>query len=327
MIIKCYLFSDRTLQMGHTYYSLGECAYFHFDLEYYKNFCCLEFPFIYEVEVESDNILFCNKDCISSTAYKITKELQFQNVIPQLGFTKTEQNELYNILSGKMPEKELLNYYTRTFNINKLDLVKFEKWKLLAILIQNKYNLPELEIEKDFQTNYIKILEYFDKPYYIPTFNTYNSKVKKCTIQKLYGSKTFETIDGECPSILIYKVILQELIMTRQLTQNQFNQILHYVRTEELSLPYMLTRAAVIAGYEILNENRELFYPYILYQDPEKHLDLIKERDTLKLNEGLLILFNCGYKFKSCDYNNMSNYYERVITAKTIFQKGFKYIE
>lgn len=58
MLITCYVFSDRTLQVGHTYYSVHfSTAPLHLNLEDYKNSHCLCIPFVYEVEVNSDDVL------------------------------------------------------------------------------------------------------------------------------------------------------------------------------------------------------------------------------------------------------------------------------
>lgn len=81
---------------------------------------------------------------------------------------------------------------------------------------------------------------------------------------------------------------------------------------------------AIAAGYKILPEYNNLFYPFVLYHGVEEHLDLIvqgKQSDEL-----LKVLFNCGYKFKDTDYSNMPSH-DKITEAKIIFQKGFKYIE
>lgn len=72
-------------------------------------------------------------------------------------------------------------------------------------------------------------------------------------------------------------------------------------------------------------EYRELFFPYVLYHNPTKNLDLIT--NDYKRDEAATALFYCGYKFKNYDYNNMDNYYRAVVEAKTIFSNEFKYIE
>ena len=44
MLITCYAFSDRTLQVGHTYYSIGMGTEFYFNLETYEGFCYFDSP-------------------------------------------------------------------------------------------------------------------------------------------------------------------------------------------------------------------------------------------------------------------------------------------
>lgn len=127
------------------------------------------------------------------------------------------------------------------------------------------------------------------------------------------------------PSELVYNVWLNDYIMSRQLTQSQFNQLCNYIKTEEVSVLLGVISNSIKAGYEILPEYRELFFPYVLYHNPTKNLDLIT--NDYKRDEAATALFYCGYKFKNYDYNNMDNYYRAVVEAKTIFSNEFKYIE
>lgn len=114
--------------------------------------------------------------------------------------------------------------------------------------------------------------------------------------------------------------------MSRQLTQSQFNQLCDYIKTEKLSVLLGVISNSIKAGYEILPEYRELFFPYVLYHHVSTgDLDLLTKKE--KLPETVIILFHCGYKIKNYDYNSMENYNKAVVEAKTIFQNGFKYIE
>ena len=113
--------------------------------------------------------------------------------------------------------------------------------------------------------------------------------------------------------------------MSRQLTQSQFNQLCSYIKAEKLSVLLGVISNSIKAGYEILPEYRELFFPYVLYHAPTENLDLLAKKE--KLPETVIVLFHCGYKIKNYDYNSMENYNKSVVEAKTIFQNGFKYIE
>ena len=57
---------------------------------------------------------------------------------------------------------------------------------------------------------------------------------------------------------------------------------------------------AVAAGYKIPYKYRELFYPYVIYQNPELVLDLVEECGEVRTCKELL--FDKGYKFKGWKY-------------------------
>lgn len=202
-------------------------------------------------------------------------------------------------------------------------LNEFEQRKILAYL-SYKYDLSIVEIEDESQLEYIKLLEYYKRQYSISEFSTFDKTSSKCEVQRLRGTKKFEIISNRSPSELVYNVWLNDYIISRQLTQAQFNQLCEYIKTEELSMLLGFVSNSIKAGYEILPEYRELFFPYVLYHVPTKNLDLLTKKE--KLPETAITLFHCGYKLKNYDYNNIDNYNKTVVEAKTIFQNGFKYI-
>ena len=188
-----------------------------------------------------------------------------------------------------------------------------------------KWDLATVEIKDEAQLEYIKLLEYYKRQYSISEFSTFDKTSSKCEVQRLRGTKKFEIISNRSPSELVYNVWLNDYIISRQLTQAQFNQLCEYIKTEELSMLLGFVSNSIKAGYEILPEYRELFFPYVLYHAPTKNLDLLTKKE--KLPETAITLFHCGYKLKNYDYNNIDNYNKTVVEAKTIFQNGFKYIE
>lgn len=181
-----------------------------------------------------------------------------------------------------------------------------------------------VELKDEAQLEYIKLLEYYKRQYSISEFSTFEKTSSKCEVQRLRGTKKFEIISNRSPSELVYNVWLNDYIISRQLTQAQFNQLCEYIKTEELSMLLGFVSNSIKAGYEILPEYRELFFPYVLYHAPTKNLDLLTKKE--KLPETAITLFHCGYKLKNYDYNNIDNYNKTVVEAKTIFQNGFKYI-
>ena len=57
---------------------------------------------------------------------------------------------------------------------------------------------------------------------------------------------------------------------------------------------------AVAAGYKIPYKYRELFYPYVIYQNPELVLDLVEKYGEVRTCKELL--FDKGYKFNGWKY-------------------------
>lgn len=202
------------------------------------------------------------------------------------------------------------------------ELTECEHRKILAYM-SCKWDLATVEIKDEEQLEYIKLLEYYKRQYSISEFSTFD-KTSKCEQQKLKGTRKFEVISNRDPSELVYNVWLNDYIMSRQLTQSQFNQLCGYIKTEKLSVLLGVISNSIKAGYEILPEYRELFFPYVLFHIPTENLDLLKKE---KLPETAIILFYCGYKLYYYDYNNLDYYHNGVVEAKTIFQNGFKYIE
>lgn len=324
MLITCYVFSDRTLQVGHTYYSVHfSTTPLYLNLEDYKNSHCLYLPFVYEVEVNSDDVFGISKSFITSRAYKVKKKIEPRKIFKNINLSESEKKELEVIFKGNVTDDDMYEDYCIPMKKAPYKLNEFEQRKILAYL-SYKYDLSIVEIEDESQLEYIKLLEYYKRQYSISEFSTFDKTSSKCEVQRLRGTKKFEIISNRSPSELVYNVWLNDYIISRQLTQAQFNQLCEYIKTEELSMLLGFVSNSIKAGYEILPEYRELFFPYVLYHAPTKNLDLLTKKE--KLPETAITLFHCGYKLKNYDYNNIDNYNKTVVEAKTIFQNGFKYI-
>lgn len=324
MLITCYVFSDRTLQVGHTYYSVHfSTTPLYLNLEDYKNSHCLYLPFVYEVEVNSDDVFGISKSFITSRAYKVKKKIEPRKIFKNINLSESEKKELEAIFKGNVTDDDMYEDYCIPMKKAPYELSESEHRKILAYL-SYKYDLSIVEIEDESQLEYIKLLEYYKRQYSISEFSTFDKTSSKCEVQRLRGTKKFEIISNRSPSELVYNVWLNDYIISRQLTQAQFNQLCEYIKTEELSMLLGFVSNSIKAGYEILPEYRELFFPYVLYHAPTKNLDLLTKKE--KLPETAITLFHCGYKLKNYDYNNIDNYNKTVVEAKTIFQNGFKYI-
>lgn len=321
MIIKAYLYSNRTRQLNHKYYSLStdrDTRLFHDlkqDTAYFER---LENKaFVYEVEVESEDIIECQYSYLRATAFRIKSRVDFRTVANEMSIVTQTRNKINSILNGNIEKEELFALYKKYMEERPTSLTHSEQMKFLAILNQTKYELPCLQ---PFYFVQIRLLEDCKIPYSLPE----SYKSSDWTREVLLGSSYFENYKL---SIKKFKSVseISLLIQTRKLTQSQFNQLCNYIKTEEVSVLLGVISNSIKAGYEILPEYRELFYPYILYHAPTKNLDLIT--NDYKRDEAATALFYCGYKFKNYDYNNMDNYYKAVVEAKTIFSNEFKYIE
>jgi len=327
MIIKCYLFSDRTRQLGHTYYSTGMGSYLYFELSSYQDTAHISSPFVYEVEVDTDKILYCDSESVRSIEYKISREVKFNEYIFTFTLPKNDLKELLNILDGNIDKNEMIEFYTSIISKDVYKVNRFDQLKFFAILNQTKYELPEATIEKEFQMDYyVKLLIYYNKPY--QAICKHSAKIsgfrKELNKQRMRGTTTFETISDKISERLAYNYFLDEYILNRQLTQEQFESLCEYFKRNTHIFKFRIKLCSIAAGYKILPEYNSLFYPFVLYHGVEEHLDLIikgKQSDEL-----LKILFNCGYKFKNVDYSDMPSH-DKITEAKIIFQKGFKYIE
>lgn len=328
MLITCYAFSDRTLQVGHTYYSIGMGTEFYFELELYEDFCYFDSPFVYEVKIDTDKILYCDNKSIRSIEYKISREIRFEEYITKFkNLSKNELRELLNILNGNIAEKEAIAIYTSIINKDIYKITRLEQLKFFAILNQENYKLPKVEFKKRFQIDYyIRLLTFYNKPYNVAlTDSTKITDFRREFIkQKIMGLSVFEVISDQTPEKFAYNYFLDDYILNRQITQEQFERLCSLYKRDILTFNFRVKTAAILAGYKILPEYRELFYPFVLYHGVEYCLYLIEKEP--KNNDLLYVLFYCGYKFKNFDYSNIP-WKKEVTDAKTIFQNGFKYIE
>lgn len=325
MLITCYVFSDRTLQVGHTYYSMEQSfVALYLELEYYKKILCLYSPFVYEVEVDTDNIFHCNKSFIISRAYKIKRKIEPKEIFNKISLSEWEIKELNDIFNGKITHNDLYKDYGLSIQKPIYELSTFTHRKILAYISSIKYELPRISIRKESQLQYIKLLDYYDRLYSIPILYTWGIARDMIEVEQLKSARDFECFIYENLSTLIHNPRLNELILSRQLKQTHFNRLCNYIKTQKLDTLLGFVNSSIKAGYEILPEYKTLFYPYVLYHNP-KNLDSVIAKD--KTRETIKILLHCGYKLKNYDYKNINNDYKDVVEAKTIFQNGFKYIE
>lgn len=324
MAIKCYFFTSVARQLNHTYYSLenNRNLYFYHNLiDYPKEVNkILSNPFVYEVEVEPKTVIACDSLGLVSTEFKIIREVEFTELINAYKFSIKTKNEINSIFNGLADSSEVISLYKRFLKKSKWDLSKIEKFKFLAILNQNHYNLPVVKISENSSMEYVRILKFFNKPYILAFRSNDSLHDRFIDIEELYGSKDFE-MGIELPmKELICHINLKQYIETRKLTQEQFEAYCEYMFTEERTIFY--ASQAIAAGYKVLPKYKRHFYPYLIYSDPEMSLELLNKRNITRTEVNYFYEKN----YKIGDYNFSS---DKVKQTKAIFVKDedYKYIE
>ena len=294
MIIKAYLYSNRTRQIDHKYYSLStdrDTRLFHDLKQDTAYFGKIENKaFVYEVEVESEDIIECTYSYLRATAFRIKHRVDFRTVANEMSIVTQTINKINSILDGNIEEEELFALYKKYMAKRPFSLSHSEQMKFLAILNQTKYELPCLTPHYFVQ---IRLLEDCNIPYSLPESYKSSDWVR----ETLLGSSYFENYRLSIKKIKSVSEI-SLLIQTRKLTQSQFEEITR--NKQEIVKNTSLGEIAVAAGYKILPKYKELFYPYVIYQNPELVLDLVIEYGEVRTCKELL--FDKGYKFKGWKY-------------------------
>ena len=299
-------------QINHTYYSLenNRFLYFYHNLIDYHNDIrrIIMSPFVYEVEIKPQTILECEKLGLTATEFKIVREVAFIELVNTYEFSTVTKNEINSILNGTAEPRNVISLYKRIIQKSKWNLSEAEQFKFLAILNQNHYELPVINITNLTGIEYIRILKFFNKNY---TSNFTNSitldNIKK---EELFGSKDFETGVDLPMKALISFLNLKQYIQTRKLSQQQFEEYCEYMFTEERIIFH--TSYAIAAGYKILPKYKKHFYPYLIYSDPELALEVFDRNNYTDTEYNYFYRKNYKisnasgkYEFPSCHMKNM----------------------
>ena len=324
MTIKAYLFTNMARQINHTYYSLENNRFLYF---YHNLIDCqhevgriLIRPFVYEVEIKPETIFECNRLKLNATEFKIVREVGFVELLDTFYLSTRTKNEINSILLGTAEPQKVISLYKRIIQKSKWELSKVEQFKFLAILNQNHYELPTITIVKYSEIGYVPLLKFFNKPYTTTFTGFHSSELNKYKIAELAGSKDFEIgIDLPMKEVACH-IYLQNFIKTRKFSQKQFEDFCEYMYNEERTVFH--ASYAVAAGYKILPKYKKLFYPYLIYSDPEIALEVF-DRSSYTVTE-----FNYFYKknYKIADSYDFPN--ESIKNIKEIFvtEDKYKYI-
>lgn len=289
MSIKAYLFTNMARKINHTYYSLenNRFLYFYHNLIDYHNEIkrILIRPFVYEVEIEPETVLECDFFGLAATEFKIIREVEFIELVNTYEFSTVTKNEINSILYGTAETRKVTTLYERIIQKSIWGLSKAEQFKFLAILNQNHYKLPTIIISEYSEISYARLLNHFNKKY-IGAF-TDSSKLNKFKRENFYGDMNFEYGIDLPMKELICHTNLKDFIMTRRLSQKQFEEYCEYMYNEERTIFH--ASYAIAAGYKILPKYKKHFYPYLIYSDPELALEYLIETIILSLNLTIFI--------------------------------------
>ena len=317
MAIKCYLYSNRTRQINHKYYSLSTDRDVRLFLDLKQDtayFGKIENKaFVYEVEVEPEDVIECAYSYLKATAFRIRNRVDFRTVANEMAIVAQTRNKVNLILDGNIEKDEMLALYKKYMSKRPINLSHSEQMKFLAILNQTKYELPYLD---PIYFVHIRLFEDCKIPYSLPESYRDSYNIKR---ELLFGSNIFESHKNLSNEKIKNYYEIATLIQTRKLSQIQFEEAIQNM--QEIIKNTDFREVAVAAGYKIPYKYRELFYPYIIYQNPELVLDSVVDyRDPRTCKE---LLFDKGYKFKDWQYTEQRHILAE--QARKIFLKGSNY--
>lgn len=296
MAIKCYLYSNRTRQINHKYYSLSTDRDVRLFLDLKQDtayFGKIENKsFVYEVEVEPEDVIECAYSYLKATAFRIRNRVDFRTVANEMAIVAQTRNKVNLILDGNIEKDEMLALYKKYMSKRPINLSHSEQMKFLAILNQTKYELPYLD---PIYFVHIRLFEDCKIPYSLPESYRDSFNIKR---ELLFGSNIFESHKNLSNEKFKNYGEIATLIQTRKLSQIQFEEAIQNM--QEIIKNTDFKEVAVAAGYKIPYKYRELFYPYVIYQNPELVLDLVEKYGEVRTCKELL--FDKGYKFKGWKY-------------------------
>ena len=323
MLIDCYLFSEISQQIGHTYYS----GLNHYHRILYFNLCDFlqdRIPFkmfIYKVKVDSNDVYNLFQIGVRAVKYQVVKEVPFYDFVKEATLSKKTKTELFSILNGTMSEDKIIKIYTDSIEKGAFNLTKFQILKLHAVLAQTKYDLPIL-VGGNQTFRFLPLFEYYGKKYKITS--NLASYAKKCLEYKaMKGSKRFEYIENEDVKDLGTTSDLIDLIRCRKLTQEKFEDACKIISMLNYRNIKSFAHYALYANYEIPQEYHNWFMPHLIIKD-HSYINELREShiENTFTKSDLLML---GYKINDCVYDEFRN--SEIIKAKEILKSdNYKYI-
>lgn len=328
MLIKAYLFSKIAMQLGHTYYSVPDFSTgpskFYYNLnDYGAESFMLNESFIYEVEIYPETIFVCSDKYLQARKYKIIRYVSVFEYLNELDLPDDFLNEIAEIGLRSTSDSLKHDFYS-LFNKSPEQLSPYEKLKFLAIL-NKAQEIPSVTIEESYQAHYIKLFEFYRVPYEVSIINISPQEARR---EKIFGNTNFETVNNQTEKLLQRvrndSAGIAHLIIGRKLTQKQFEELCDLTIDPGISFGDFKAYA-IISGYKIQTQHEKLFYPFIIYHNPVKIEDWIKNKIRIGDLEKQIALEN-NYMIDGVRYWN--SYHRKVYETKKIFLKeGFKVIE
>ena len=325
MLIDCYLFSEITQQIGHTYYS----GLNHYHRIFYFNLCDFlqdRIPFkmfIYKVKVDSNDVYNLFQIGVRAVKYQVIEEVPFGDFVKEATLSKKTKNELISILNGTMSGDKIVKIYENSIEKGSFNLTKLQILKLHAVLAQTKYELQTLD-GGPRTTRFLSLVEYYGKKYELNS-NLKPYAKKSLEYVAMQGSKRFEFIKNEVVEELAKTSSdLMDLIRCRKLTQEQFEDTCKIISSLNYRNIKNFTFYALYANYEIPQEYHNWFMPYLVIKDPSYINELRKSHftNTFTISELLTI----GYKINNSNYGSHKS--SEIIRTKEILKSdNYKYID
>lgn len=321
MLIKAYLFSKIAMQLGHTYYSVPDFSRgpskFYYNLnDYGAESFMLNESFIYEVEIYSETIFVCSDKYLQARKYKIIRYVSVFEYLNELDLPDDFLNEIAEI-SLRSNSDSLKHDFYSLFNKSPEQLSPYEKLKFLAIL-NKAQEIPSVTIEESYQAHYIKLFEFYKIPYGVSIINISPQEARR---EKIFGNTNFETVNNQTEKLLQRvrndSAGIAHLIIGRKLTQKQFEELCDLAIDPGISFGGF-EACAIISGYKIQPQHEKLFYPFIIYHNPEKIEDWIKNKIRIGDLEKQIALEN-NYMIDGVRYWN--SYHRKVYETKKSFLK------
>ena len=328
MTIKCYLFTGVAKQLNHTYYSLGtnNWSRLYYNLiDFFNSGENLQFsgPFVYEVELESEDVFNITHYYLEARKFKVIRTIEFGEIVKFLNLSTRTRNELNAILNGTANSAKIIQQYRKTFTKGYRELTKTERYKFLAILSQNHYELPPITISRRIHIYYVRLLEFYNKPHNTTFAGFASSELDRYNKEILYGSRDFEILTNITMNEIVTNPNLKLLLQTRRLPKERFEEYCEYMHSEERTIFH--ASYAIAAGYKILPKYKKHFYPYLIYSDPELALEVF-DRNNYTVTE-FNYFYEKNYKIASTIYNYGAPN-RNIKNTKEIFVKEneYKYI-